>query len=1319
MLDFVKPATRFKNGRTEVYPKFVVGPSTDLMIRGSDFYAIWDDEKKLWSTKEQDALILIDGEVRSFIEQKQKENPDANYMQMYMWDSESGLIDKWHKYVQRQLRDSYVSLDEQLIFSNTDTKKTDYASKKLPYPLQPCPIPAYEELISTLYSPAERHKIEWVIGAIVSGDSKQIQKFLVLYGPGGTGKSTIIKIIEKLFAGYCAFFDSKALGSINAAFALEPFKTNPLVAIEHDGNLSRIEDNTRINSLVSHEVMTVNEKHKSLYSNKFNCFLIMGTNQPVRITDSKSGIIRRLIDASPTGVIIPNRRYNDLVKKINFELGGIATHCLEVYKADPHAYDSYIPIAMIGASNDFYNFVLDSYDIFKRDDSTTLKAAYELYKKYCDDAKVPYPYSQRVFKEELKSYFREFVDRGPIEESGFRARNVYTGFIYDKFEAHVLDGNVAKREKPEKELLKLEFSSSVFDAVCRDCPAQYAKEDGTPIYKWSTVRTKLSDIDTHKLHYVKVPENHIVIDFDLKDEEGHKSFELNAEAAAKWPSTYAELSKSGAGIHLHYIYDGDVSKLSRVYDDSIEIKIFTGNSSLRRKLTKCNNVPIATISSGLPTKEEDKKKVINFKTFENDKQLRQAVITIIKKNLNKEYHANTKPSIDFIYKILNDAYESGKSYDVSILKPDVISFAMGSTNNREYCVDLVKKMRFKSEDMEENKEEYSTDTIIFFDVEVFSNLFVVVYKAAGKKPVKMINPSPNDISSLTQFKLVGFNNRKYDNHILYGRMMGETNAELFTRSQGLIEDKKWALSGQAYNLSYTDIYDYASKKQSLKKWEIELGIHHQELGFKWNEAVPEDKWDIVADYCVNDVLATEAVWNATQGDFLAREILAAIAGGTVNDTTNSLTTKLIFGNNRTPQNTFHYRDLSQPVTEVSGEMYNFLLKNFPDMVKGNVQNKDGVTSLLPFFPGYSFDRSRPKKEWSKYRGHDVGEGGFVWAKPGMYSKVITFDCVSQHPTSVSTEYLFGPYTQAFRDLLLARIAIKHKDFEKAGKMFGGRLSPYLNDPAQAKQLSSALKIAINSVYGLTSANFENPFRDNRNEDNIVAKRGALFMIDLLEELTAKGVEVVHIKTDSIKVVNPSEEIQNYIYNFGLRYGYTFEVEHKFDRICLVNDAVYVAKCAEDDPESPGQWTATGTQFKVPYVFKTLFSKEQIEFRDMCEAKTVKTALYLDMNEGMPEDAHNYHFVGKTGLFCPVKEGCGGGVLLREDGERYVSVTGAKGYRWLESEMVKTLSKEQDIDRNYYISLVDDAVNSISKYGDFEWFVSDDSEMDPDTPPFDL
>ena len=231
---------------------------------------------------------------------------------------------------------------------------------------------------------------------------------MVFYGSAGTGKSTILNVIQKLFEGYYSVFDAKALGSSNNSFALEAFKTNPLVAIQHDGDLSRIEDNTRLNSLVSHELMTVNEKFKSTYTNKFNAFLFMGTNKPVKITDGKSGLLRRLIDVTPSGNKLSTREYKETMKKIDFELGAIAQHCKEVYSADPDYYDDYIPTIMLGASNDFYNFIIDSYSVFKKHDSTTLKTAYEMYKQYTEDAKVSYPFSLRTFKEELKNYFRSF-----------------------------------------------------------------------------------------------------------------------------------------------------------------------------------------------------------------------------------------------------------------------------------------------------------------------------------------------------------------------------------------------------------------------------------------------------------------------------------------------------------------------------------------------------------------------------------------------------------------------------------------------------------------------------------------------------------------------------------------------------------------------------------------------------------------------------------------------------------------------------------------------------------------------------------------------
>ena len=1332
MVDFLIISTRSTKKGTEIFPKFRLYPkSKDLMIRGGDFYAVWIEERGLWSTNEDDALAIIDNELKKYADDFIDKHPEEYVNILYTWDSSTGSIDQWHKYCQKQKRDSFEMLDETLIFSNTETNKSDYASKRLPYPLEEGNIDSYLKLVSTLYSDEERHKLEWAIGSVITGDSKHIQKFLVLYGAAGTGKSTVLNIMQKLFEGYYSVFDAKALGSANNTFALEAFKSNPLVAIQHDGDLSRIEDNTRLNSLVSHELMTVNEKFKSTYSNRFKCMLFMGTNKPVRITDGKSGLIRRLIDVSPTGNKLDVKEYNRLVKQIDFELGAIAWHCKEVYLSDPGYYDHYIPTSMIGASNDFYNFVIDAYHVFKREDGTTLKAAWEMYKAYCDDAKVPYPLSQRAFKEELKNYFKNYDDRFNFED-GSRVRSYYSGFKTDIFDK---DEKKPGEKKSENNSYIIDFKEqeSIFDKECVDCPAQYASSKETPSKKWDDVKTTLKDINTSKVHYVKIPENHIVIDFDLKDETGKKSFEKNLEAASKWPTTYAELSKSGSGIHLHYIYKGDATKLARVYADSIEIKVFTGKSSLRRKLTKCNNEPIRTISSGLPTKGE--KPMVSANVIQSEKGLR----ALIERNLNKEIHPGTKPSCDFIYKILEDAYEQGLKYDISDMKNEIFAFAAHSTNQSDYCIKLVKQMHFKSDEASAPVDA-SNEAIVFYDIEVFPNLLLVNWKKQGEgnKIVRMINPSPSDIEELLQFRLVGFNCRRYDNHIIYARLLGYSNEQLYNLSQRIINGERNAFFGEAYNLSYTDIYDFASagNKKSLKKLEIEMGIHHKELGLPWDQPVPEEKWIEVAEYCDNDVIATEAAWNYLQADWLARQILAELAGMSVNDTTNTLTTRIIFGSEKKPQDKFCYRDLSQPVFEIHPDVKEFLDEACPEMM---AQAHGPENSLLPYFPGYKYENGV-----STYKGEEVGEGGYVYAEPGIHKNVALLDIASMHPHSAIAECLFGPiFTARFRDIVEGRVTIKHEDWDALNDLLDGKLTPFVERVKKgeltSKQLANALKTAINSVYGLTSANFDNPFRDVRNKDNIVAKRGALFMIDLKEEVQKRGFTVAHIKTDSIKIPDATPEIIQFVMDFGEKYGYTFEHEATYDRMCLVNDAVYIAKYKD------GGWTATGTQFQIPYVFKTLFSKELIEFDDMCETKSVTSSLYLDMNENLPdvtaeekqvdkynqmlkkgqisegeyntevtalkkiiETGHDYRFIGKVGNFCPILPGKGGGLLVREKDGKYYAATGSKGYRWLESEMIRG-TNEAFIDRRYYDELVNEAIKTIEQYGDFEMFVTDTDE----------
>lgn len=1231
-----------RDGPPQIYPDWTVGRSKDLMVRGRSFYAIWDEKKGLWSTDEYDVQRLVDEELHKF-----NEEHGGLYQVKNLKSFNTAIWTSFRKFMQN-ISDNSHSLDEKLIFANTDVKKEDYASKKLSYSLEPGTHDAWDEMLSVLYSPEEKAKIEWAIGAVVSGDSKKIQKFLVFYGPAGTGKSTILNIIQKLFEGYVVTFDAKALGSSNGAFATEVFRSNPLVAIQHDGDLSKIDDNTKLNSIISHEEMTMNEKYKPSYTSRVNAFLFMGTNQPVKISDAKSGIIRRLIDVHPTGVMIEPDRYQTLLDQIDFELGAIAHHCLQRYREmGKNYYNSYRPLEMMLQTDVFYNYVEYAFDVFKKQNGTTLKQAYELYKEFCLETGIDRLLPQYKFREELRNYFKNFEDKAEVE--GLTVRSYYSGF--KKLES-------PNPFKPD-ESYKITWGDkhSILDDIYADQPAQYANSHGTPSDKWVDVKTTLKDIDTTKEHYVKIPENHIVIDFDLVDEDGEKDLERNIVEASKWPPTYTETSKSGKGIHLHYIYGGNVHELSSVFDVGIEVKTLLGDASLRRKLIKCNNLEIATITSGLPKKE---KPMLDQKSIQSEKSLRN----LIERNLRKEIHPGTKPSVDFINKILQDAYDSGLSYDVRDMRGRILAFALSSTNQSQAAIRVVKTMQFVGKDTMPAPEEKADKPLVFFDVEVYPNLFVVCWKTEGENEVvAMINPEPHDLESLFKMRLVGFNNRRYDNHILYARFIGFDNEELYRLSSRIVNSNdNNVLFGEAYNLSYADIYDFSSKKQGLKKFQIELGIHHMELDIPWDEPVPEERWDEVVKYCKNDVISTEKVFESRKQDFVAREILAELSGLTVNHTTQSHTAKIIFGDDKNPQSKFVYTDLSEQ------------------------------------FAGYKYDGKE-----SYYRGEVTGEGGYVYAEPGIYTDVALLDVASMHPSSIELLNAFGPYTSRYSELKEARLAIKRKEYEKARGLLGGKLEPFLVDaeehPEAGEDLSYALKIVINIVYGLTSARFDNPFRDIRNKDNIVAKRGALFMIDLKHAVQEQGFTVAHIKTDSIKIPNATQEIIDFVFEFGKKYGYDFEHENTYDKFCLVNDAVYIAR-------TEGYWSAVGAQFQHPYVYKTLFSHEELNFDDYCETKNVSQGvMYLNYGETGVVDLANYTHVGRTGSFIPVREG--GGELLRIKDDKQFAVTGTKGYRWIERDMAiqQGLKIEDIIDTSYFKKLQEDAINAIEFYGPFDEFVS--------------
>lgn len=1243
----------------EISPDFLHVETKDIVCKGGTMYAFWNGT--MWDTSMIHLVKQIDKDIFDYKKKLLEKNPEGVYEVKTMRSNSSGKRKEFENYT-GLMPQSDIQFNTKIIFSNQVPKREDYSTSILEYTPAKGDTTNFDTLMDRLYSPEEKLKIQWFMGALLTNSMANIQKFMFLYGGKGTGKGTVLKIFKKLFKEYYKPINLRVLTSTDA-FATSQVQEVPLL-IDDDCDLSDIRDDTNLLKLTAHEPILRNNKYQTPYDVIFTGLLITASNQRYKVRNVDSGITRRAVVVEPTSYTFDSETYFDLMKKIDYEIPAIAQEAIDIFnRLGPHYYDNEVDKGMIEASDYIFEFVSMYYE--QLGDEVSLARAAELYKEYLDDLGFESRGYKRKIKTELQRYYRSFSAQKKID--GVNVKNVFTGLKTELFlgednsKVHLNTNWIKLSENHISKLAEVE--------VCGECLAQYANEDGFPKNKWKYVKSYLKGIDETQLHYVRVPENHIVIDFDLKNSEGEKSLEENLKEANKFPKTYCETSKSGGGLHLHYIYDGDVNKLSRIYDDGIEVKIFTGNSSLRRKLTKSNNLDIAHISTGLPLKENNKKMLEQTKDILwTEKSMR----TLIKRALLKEYDPpNTTPCMNLIFKTFEEAKEQGLKYDLRDMEKDIVIFAGMSSHQAQHCLKLANKITYSTidepvfESIQKNSYSVVEDKdLYFFDIEVYPNCMIVVDKQYEKEPRIYTYPeapkefkydytvlTPNQVEDIFSKPQIGFNNRNYDNHIMYARYLGKSNEEIYRNSKSIIESEKPGDGkySAAYEWSYSDIYDYSSKKQSLKKWEIEMGITYDEFEYDFNEPLPDELWNRAVEYCIHDVEATEELFKHIRYDFTARQILSELSGLSMNATNNQHTAAILFGDDPRPQDKFVYTDLS---------------KEFP----GYIFNKFGLAPTV-------YTDESPVSGKSMFMGKDPSEGGRVYAKPGIYFNVALLDIASLHPSTLCNLNYFGPYTKAYSDLKQARVYIKHDDFESAGKLFNGKLKPYLTDHETAKQLAYALKIVLNTVYGMTSAKFDNKFKHPKNEDNIIAKRGALFMIKLQDEVEKRGFTVAHIKTDSIKIPNATQDIIDFVMEFGKKYGYDFELEHTYRRMALINRAVYIAQLED------GTWEATGAQFAEPYVYKTLFTADDICKEDFFMIKQVKGKIYL-----------GDEFVGRLArVYCSKT----GSDMWRVDGSKRGAVTGTKGYKW---RLASELDDISDVDMTYYHELVKDAIENINKVG---------------------
>lgn len=1277
MLDFVDVIVNtepyHKNAfDAEVYPSFYYGYTKDIVLKGGKMVGFWNPDKGNWDTNKNDFVQFLDGKIRDkheeikeeFKEKLKDEYKDHRIKVKYMGSVASRVMDDFEKLEKKSQQHDHVIFNNKIFFKDDLIRKEDYSTTQLSYRPEKGKTPVFDEFMEVLYEPEEIDKILWFMGAVFMSKMPYIQKGMFLYGAKGTGKGTVIQIFRDLFEEYCGVINLKKLTS-DTDFATSQIDTVPIL-IDDETNLSMIKNDTELLKLMSHDPIEVNKKYGIPYSVTFTGLLIAASNQRYKVRNLDSGITRRFVTVEPKGNKHSGKRYKELMDQMPFEYPQLAQRAIDHFNAKgQYYYDTYVDMSMVEYSDPTYRFVVDHYNELKN--GISWKRVGMLYHAYLESIGFDTKDYRNKIKAGLYPTYMDFANQKKV--NGENRTSWFFNLKENVIFPHVTSEGIEVQDESDSQELRVIKGDSLLDKIAADYPAQLASKHGTPKVPWDKCKTTLSDIDTSELHYVILPLHHIVIDFDIKNESGEKDLDLNLEAAKKFPRTYTELSKSGQGVHLHYYYDGNVEQLERIYDKDIEIKVFTGKASLRRMLTKCNSEPIKTISHGLPLKGAEKMynaaEIIKW----DEKKLRRS----IERNLSKQIHANTKPSIDLIQHSLRTAEENGVKYDLRDMYQDLVIFAAMSTNQADYCLGVVEGLTLSTIEEQEAIETYQAVSkvvpdkdLYFYDIEVYPNLFVICYKRYGEdKITKLINPSANDLEDFFDKAMIGFNNRRYDNQIMYYALMGESPLELYNRSTAIIRDKdKNVIKYQAMELSYADIYEYVFLKQSLKKWQVQLNITHDEIEFPWDQPVPEHQWDRVVEYCCNDVETTEIVFKHTYGDYKAQCILSELSGLSVNSTHNQHSAQFMFGNERNPNQHFKY------------------------------------TNLAEIFPGYEYNPYTKTSEQSTYMGEFVGEGGAVRTTPGIWTDVALLDVESMHPTSAIELDYFGPYTQKLADMKQTRLHIKHGNLDEAAKMFDGRIEKYFKDKAEAKALSNALKLVINSIYGLTSAKFYNKFSQKLNVDNIVAKRGALFMITLQHEVEKQGYVVAHIKTDSIKIPNADEYIINFVNEFGKKYGYNFEHEKTYRRLVLLNKAVYAGEYLKENKDDPSlnkwAWEFTGGPLLEPFVQKTLFTHMEVADQEFRQIKEVSAG-----KDGTP--AAIYLGDERIGRFAGVYPSLTGTDMWRitEPKDPDVEpkkghVSGTKGFGW---KLWSDYKGKEDVDMTYFNKQVDDIVKQIEKVGD--------------------
>ena len=231
------------------------------------------------------------------------------------------------------------------------------------------------------------------------------RKAIFLIGEGNNGKGTFQELITNLVG--LKNVASLKVNEFDQRFRLSVLEGKTVVIGDDVPVNVYIDDSSNFNSVVTGDVVSVEQKNRQPYETRYKCTIIQSTNGMPKFRNKTDGTIRRLVivpfNANFNGKVENTRIKTEYIKDkevleyvlhkaINmdfedFDIPRVSMNELELFKQDND------PVL------DFKVSVFDEWTITK----VPKCVVYDLYKKFCDDNGYRH-LSERQFNKQFKSY---------------------------------------------------------------------------------------------------------------------------------------------------------------------------------------------------------------------------------------------------------------------------------------------------------------------------------------------------------------------------------------------------------------------------------------------------------------------------------------------------------------------------------------------------------------------------------------------------------------------------------------------------------------------------------------------------------------------------------------------------------------------------------------------------------------------------------------------------------------------------------------------------------------------------------------------------